>query len=86
MRPPASTSLIYFMQFDIQLQAEQTERLLAAIAHDLDAPHDMLESIGQALLNVNEDRHKEQVDPEGAPWAPLHPKTIQRKTNPPPLL
>ena len=39
-------------------------------------------SIGLTLLRRNNERHKAGQAPDGAPWTPLKPATIKRKTNP----
>jgi phage gpG-like protein len=61
-------------QFDFQLGALKTGFAAAQLA--LLKPDRLLGSIGQALLQVNEARHRKGLAPDGTPWKPLAKSTM----------
>lgn len=63
----------------IEIQdAELRSRLGEAISR-LERPHDLMTRIGDVLAARAEWRFEHQVDPDGAPWAPLLESTLERK-------
>jgi hypothetical protein len=63
------------MQFEIEFQAEHLTRVLEAVRRELATPEQMLGSIGESLLRVNQDRHRQGIDPDGQPWKELAEST-----------
>lgn len=46
----------------------------------------LLKNIGEALLRTTGDRFRSQTDPEGKPWAPLAPLTVELRGSATPIL
>lgn len=63
------------MQFEIEFQAEHLTRVLEAVRREIATPEQMLGSIGESLLRVNQDRHRQGLDPDGQPWKELAEST-----------
>lgn len=59
------------MQLSLTLDDSVLQEVLSRWQAALDDPSDLLASIGETLLNRNQDRHRREVDPEGNPWEPL---------------
>ena len=75
------------MQFDIDLEIDYADlkAVLSSARAALANPDEILGSIGEALLRVNRQRHKQGVDPHGQAWKPLSPLTLaagERKGGP----
>jgi hypothetical protein len=64
------------MQFTIEFQADHLSKILEVVREEVATPEQMLGSIGESLLRVNQERHDQGVDPDGKPWAPLAESTI----------
>lgn len=64
------------MQISIEYQTGHLDRIMDAVRHEIATPDEMLASIGEALLRVNDDRHEKGQAPDGTPWKPLSPLTI----------
>lgn len=63
------------MQFDIEFQADHITRMMEAVRREIATPQEMLGSMGETLLRVNQERHAQGVDPEGQKWAELAEST-----------
>lgn len=66
------------MHYVIDLQIEPYANLLAALRRAVNKPDRILASVGESLLNANQDRHTQGVAPDGTPWAPLARSTLYR--------
>lgn len=64
------------MQFTIEFQADHLTRALEAVRREIATPQEMLGSLGESLLRVNQERHAQGLDPEGKPWKELAPATL----------
>lgn len=65
------------MQFDLEFDTSHLTYVLQAARRAIEQPDDMLNSIGESLLNVNRERHDAGQSPDGTPWKPLSPLTLQ---------
>lgn len=63
------------MQFDIEFQADHITRMMEAVRREIATPQEMLGSMGETLLRVNQERHAQGVDPEGQKWKELAEST-----------
>jgi phage gpG-like protein len=70
------------MHFTINFQADHLINVLEAVRREIATPHDMLTSIGETLLPVNQHRHAQGLAPDGTKWKELSPLTIQSKRKP----
>ena len=64
------------MQFTIEFKADHLLAALEAVRQEIATPAEMLGSLGESLLRVNQERHDQGLDPEGKPWAPLAASTL----------
>lgn len=64
------------MQFQYEIQADHLIRALDAVGHALVTPAQLLASLGESLLRVNDERHSQGLAPDGTRWAPLKPSTL----------
>lgn len=64
------------MQFKIEFQVSDLERMAEVIKQEIATPEQMLGSIGESLLRTNSQRHDQGLAPDGTPWKPLSPLTI----------
>lgn len=64
------------MQFTVELQADHLKRALEAVRLAIATPAEMMGSIGESLLRVNQERHDAGLAPDGSKWKPLAPSTI----------
>ncbi len=64
------------MQFKIEFDTAHLERVLEAARREIATPQEMLGSVGESLLRVNQDRHDKALAPDGTPWKPLAASTI----------
>lgn len=64
------------MQFKIEFQVADLERMAEVIKQEIATPEQMLGSIGESLLRTNNERHDQGLAPDGTPWKPLSPLTI----------
>ena len=64
------------MQFEIEFQATHLENIMAAIRQEIATPYEILGSIGESLLRVNNERHEKGLAPDGTPWKPLAKSTL----------
>jgi phage gpG-like protein len=64
------------MQFTIEFQADHLVRALEAVRLEIATPAQMLGSMGESLLRVNQERHNQGLAPDGTKWKPLSPMTI----------
>lgn len=46
----------------------------------------LLQELGDALLGTTQDRFKSETDPSGAAWAPLAPRTVEKRGRAHPIL
>jgi len=70
------------MQFQYEIQPDHLVRVLRAVGHALVTPAQLLGSIGESLLRVNDERHAQGLAPDGTRWAELSPLTQQTKRRP----
>lgn len=63
------------MQFDIEFQADHLKQVLEVVRREIATPEQMLGSIGESLLRVNQERHAQGVDPDGQKWKELAEST-----------
>ncbi len=67
------------MQFSIEFQVDHLVRALEAVRREIATPQQMLGSLGESLLRVNDERHIQGLAPDGSKWKPLSPLTLQTK-------
>lgn len=58
------------MQYIIEFQADHLNKVLEAVRREIATPAQMLGSIGESLLRVNQDRHNAGLAPDGSKWKP----------------
>ena len=58
------------MQYTIEFQDHHLQMVLKAVKADIATPQQMLGSIGESLLRVNQDRHSAGLAPDGTKWKP----------------
>lgn len=63
------------MLFEMKFQVDHLQRALAAARHEIAHPEMLLGGIGDALLQVNRDRHNAGLAPDGSKWKELSPNT-----------
>jgi hypothetical protein len=66
------------MHYSIDLQISPYSRVLEALRQVVSRPENILTSVGESLLNANQERHTRGVAPDGTPWAPLARSTLYR--------
>lgn len=66
------------MHYTIDLQIAPYTGVLEALRRAASQPERILASVGESLLNANQDRHARAVAPDGTPWAPLARSTLYR--------
>ena len=66
------------MHYVIDLKIEPYANALRAIRAAIASPDLILASVGESLLNANQDRHTKGLAPDGTPWAPLAKSTLYR--------
>lgn len=66
------------MHYVIDLQIEPYANALKSLRQSIASPGLILSSVGESLLNANQDRHAKSLDPDGNPWAPLARSTLYR--------
>lgn len=66
------------MHYVLDLQVEPYANALKAMRQAIDRPDRILASVGESLLNANQDRHAKNVAPDGTPWAPLAKSTLYK--------
>jgi phage gpG-like protein len=66
------------MQYVTDLQIEPYANVLKSLRRTIAHPDLVLSSVGESLLNANQDRHAKGLDPDGNPWAPLAKSTLYR--------
>jgi phage gpG-like protein len=66
------------MQFEIEFDTTHLENIMAAIRQEIATPQQMLGSIGESLLRVNNERHEKGLAPDGTPWKPLAKSTLEQ--------
>lgn len=64
------------MQFTFEFQADHLIRALEAVRLEIATPQEMLGSLGESLLRVNQERHNQGLAPDGSKWKELSPMTI----------
>ncbi|TBV12763.1 phage virion morphogenesis protein [Stutzerimonas kirkiae] len=64
---------------DVLMDDRQAGELLARLAERLDSLQAPLNDIAEYLHRSTDDRFRQQVGPDGSPWAPLAPSTLARK-------
>ena len=71
------------MQYTITFETERLTRLLEALRRGY-SDEELLGAFGESLLNVNRERHRAGLAPDGSPWTPLAASTrsIKRKGGP----
>lgn len=67
------------MQFTVNFQVGHLVRILEAAAREIATQQQMLGSLGESLLRVNNQRHDQGLAPDGTPWEPLKPLTLKSK-------
>lgn len=70
------------MQYVVQYQTEALLRAINAVRSEFATPAQMLGSIGETLLPVNQARHEQGLAPDGSRWKELSPLTLKEKRNP----
>ncbi|WAR43622.1 phage virion morphogenesis protein [Methylomonas rapida] len=65
------------MQFELEFDTSHLTYVLRAARGEIEHPEGMLDSIGFTLLQQNRKRHDAGLDPNGQPWKPLSPLTLQ---------
>lgn len=73
------------MNFKMEFKVNHLNRALAAVRQALAQPKELLGSVGDELLRVNQDRHLAGLAPDGSKWKPLSPLTLQEKRKGGPL-
>lgn len=66
------------MHYVIDLQIDPYANVLKSLRQSIASPGVILASVGESLLNANQDRHLKNQDPDGQPWAPLAKSTLYR--------
>lgn len=66
------------MHYVIDLKIQPYANALRAIRAAIASPDLILASVGESLLNANQDRHAKGLAPDGTPWAPLAKSTLYR--------
>ena len=64
------------VDFNIKFDTQHLSKVLEAARREIATPQEMLGSVGETLLRVNQDRHKKGLAPDGTPWKPLAAGTI----------
>ena len=64
------------MQFTIEFQADHLARAMEAVRLEIATPQQMLGSLGESLLRVNQERHDQGLAPDGTKWKEASPMTI----------
>lgn len=64
------------MNFEINFKVGHLQRALFAARRSIEQPEPLMRKVGQALLQVNRDRHDAGLAPDGSKWKPLSPLTI----------
>ncbi|MDR2240114.1 MAG: phage virion morphogenesis protein [Zoogloeaceae bacterium] len=64
------------MRFTVEFQADHLARALEAVRLEIATPRQMLESMGESLLPVNQERHNKGLAPDGTKWKELSPMSI----------
>ena len=67
------------MQYTIEFQADHLNKVLEAVRREIATPAQMLGSIGESLLRVNQDRHNAGLAPDGTKWKELSELTLKEK-------
>ncbi|MDD2660050.1 MAG: phage virion morphogenesis protein [Methylococcales bacterium] len=66
------------MQFEVEFNTEHLDRMMEVIRREIATPEEMLGSIGESLLNINRERHRQGVAPDGLEWKELSPLTSEQ--------
>ncbi|MBP8150221.1 MAG: phage virion morphogenesis protein [Limnohabitans sp.] len=66
------------MHYVIDLQIAPYANALKAISQAINKPGLILNSVGESLLNANQDRHAKGLAPDGTPWTPLARSTLYK--------
>ena len=64
------------MQFTIEFQADHLARAMEVVRLEIATPQQMLGSLGESLLRVNQERHDQGLAPDGTKWKEASPMTI----------
>lgn len=64
---------------DVEMNGSEVGRQLAELAERLGSLKTPLTDIAEYLHQATDDRFRQQVGPDGSPWAPLSPSTLARK-------
>ena len=64
------------MHFTFDFQTDHLTRILEAARREIATPQEMLGSVGEMLLQVNQGRHNKSLAPDGTPWKPRAASTI----------
>lgn len=67
------------MQYVVEIQVDQLVAKLNSLLRTIDHPQPMLESYGETLLRVNQQRHSQGLAPDGSAWQALSPLTLATK-------
>lgn len=67
---------------DVAVDSSQLGELLTKLAERLGDLRTPLEDIREYLHQSTDERFRQQVGPDGSPWAPLAPSTLARKKGP----
>lgn len=62
------------MLYTVELQVQDYRLALDTIRADIATPAELLGSIGESLYRVNSERHDQNQNPDGTPWAPTKSK------------
>lgn len=61
------------------MQDDELLRYLSRLQQELAEPRELMQGIGDLLVQRIESRTADKLDPDGAPWAPLAESTLRRK-------
>lgn len=64
------------MKFSFDFQTAHLDAVLEAARREIASPSEMLGSVGESLLRVNDERHEREQAPDGTPWKPRAASSI----------
>jgi len=60
------------MRIEVKIQPDQLEESIAILKKAIEHPELLLENVAETLMNINQRRHKQELDPEGKPGNHLY--------------
>lgn len=67
------------MQFIIEFDNSHLDHILKVVEKEIATPDEMLGSLGDSLVRVNNQRHLAGLAPDGTKWKPLAASTLKEK-------